>query len=867
MSAFFERILAPRFFRWRALLVFCGLAFAIQHQSRVYHLDILLGAKIPSKAVAQVFYSFNGVGYLEENNQVMLVHKGPTGEVTYESQLRTSKPIRTVRLDLSNKVGEVFWSSLTLIGPSGKTHVQGADLPKVAVSYDQLLIRSSDDTGQQMEATTSDPKIFVAIPSEVSALPTKERWLHWLTVLGWSALCVGTLEYLLRVLRREHPLNVRVTGVLERIAERWSEDTTIRFKPSSLMVYVVLLVFAMGWVGLKLNQSSNGVWDRMYPAEFVDRDVDLGTPRAIRSDEWNTMTPWILSQVQSGFKFDNPNLGAPGSAILAGAPFAGPLMIAQPKYWGFLLLDIERGYSWFWAFKSLGMIAAFFTLLLLITKGDVKVSLAGALATYGSSYVQWWLSSVPAEVIAGFSAAVVGSVYLLQARKTGGILFGAMLVAMAIPNLLLHLYPPYLQPLALLAVFLLIGLLANRQSLEAGLERLGFRAVVAVCTLLVVGSLVALWYEQAADTITLMLNTDYPGHRISLGGDFPLSHIFYGVFESWKISDNIPFPPVNPSEASKFWVLFPLAPLLVPLGQWTKPAMRPAVWLMAFCLMAVAWASLPLPTIVRTVMAAAGWYLTPASRVDLGISVASAILMAFLAAAIARGDVRVIRAPRALIPVIAFAGTLAYGFYLQLLDPDFFNLPRISLAASVVAGIAWSSIEAKRGLYLTLAVALALPTLHVNPIQSGLQPYLNKAIFQAARKFGGNDGDLWAVFGSLELSQGFKAAGLNVLNGTHYAPRMEWLDILDPDHKYKQVWNRYAHTNLVAANRDEKAEFKIDFADSYHITVDVCGSEFQALRVTHAAFKQPPTVFQTRCLEPLLTNDASGVQLYKILNH
>ena len=423
-----------------------------------------------------------------------------------------------------------------------------------------------------------------------------------------------------------------------------------------------------------------------------------------------------------------------------------------------------------------------------------------------------------------------------------------------------------MQPLVYLSVFVLLGLLANRHSAAVFRERLGLRVRVLFCSVLVMGLLVFVWYREASDTITLMLNTDYPGHRISSGGDYPLSRMFYGVFESWKVIDKvIPFPPVNPSEASSFWILFPMAPLLVPLNQWSKPVMRPVIWMMVFCMLTVAWASLPLPEVLRTLMANAGWYLTPATRCDFALAVASAMLMATLTAAVARGEVEVARFP-VVVFVGIFAATLGYGWVLQLRDPEFFNFWRVGLAALVVVAIAWSILRRHRGAYLWLAVLVAVPSLHVNPVQSGLGPYLHKGILAKARDVSNSERDLWAVFGNTDVAQGFKAVGLNVVNGTHYAPRMSWLDVLDPDHRYQQVWNRYAHIALVSAQPGQKPKFHIEVADSYFVTVDVCGPEFQSIGVTHAAFTYAPQPFETRCLEPLVTTHASGVQLFKIVN-
>lgn len=865
MKSWIGKIAAPRQIWWRALLLMACLMGLLHSQSKIYSLDVSMGAKLPPKSVAQVFYSYGGLVFPDTNNQVMLTYKQADGEITYEARLRTTRPIRLLRLDVSNLAGEIHWSSLKVLGKSGSIEVRGKDLPSVARSYNQLQIVSSGDAGQQMTASGIDPQVLIDIPIEMTQLPASAQRTHWLSVFGWSLLWVGLFECMLRLVRPENRVNIRVKHFLTRVAEHCSEDATIRFRPASLMVYAVLVSLAFICVALKLNQSSVGMWDQLYPAEFVERDISLGTPKGIRSDEWHTMTPWVLSQVQSGMQSDNVNLGAPSSAMLAGAPQMGWMMLAQPKYWGFVFLDMERGFSWIWAAKAFGLIAAFFTLLLMFTKGEVVISMAGALGVWGSSYVQWWLSSVPAEVISGFSAAVVGSVYLLVARKVGGLVFGAVLVAFAVPNLLLHLYPPYLQPLAYLSLFLLLGVIGSRHGLILFRQRLGLRLFTAACTVAVTGALVWWWYLQVADAIQLMLNTDYPGHRISAGGDLPLHRLFYGVFESWKIKDNdMPFPPVNPSEASSFWILFPFSLLLVAPGEWRKPAMRPALGMLLFCLLTLAWTSLPIPALARNLLASLGWYLTPATRGDFALAVGSALLMATVVGLIARGDVHRSRLPSPVLALFVVLAVGVYGVSLQLRDPIFFNWPRIGLATAAVSALMWAAHRGLRWWYLALTIFAAVPTLHVNPVQSGLGPFLQKGILQKAKSVGGETENLWAVFGSTEVAQGFKAVGLHVINGTHYAPRMAWIDTLDPSHRYQQVWNRYAHIDLERGEPDAPPVYKIDFADSYTIKVDVCSPKLSAIGVTHAAFAYSPSETEMRCLHPLLTGDHSGVSLYRI---
>jgi hypothetical protein len=551
---------------------------------------------------------------------------------------------------------------------------------------------------------------------------------------------------------------------------------------------------------------------------------------------------------------------------LGGAPVLSPVMVAQPKYWGFVFLDLERGFSWYWAYKSFGLVIAFFSLLLLLTKGDTVVSLAGALGMYGASYIQWWYSSVPSEVISGFAMAVIGSVYLLQARSTAGMAVGGLLAALAVPNLLLQLYPPFLLMMGYLAVFLLVGLLFNAKGLDNFLYRQSRRWAFIGLSAVVMGLLVGSWYSQVREAADVMMNTAYPGRRVNLGGDYPWYANFYGIFESWKIDDSVtPFPPVNPSESSNFWILFPLVLILVPWRRWwQQPVLRTVALLMAFCFLTLAWTSLPLPGAVKSVLAHMGWSLVPASRTQLGFAVASAMMMAMLVSATARGELQLVRLPAAGLSLFTALVVGGYGRYLQTMDPLFFSDGRIALGALAAAALVFAAHRGLRWLFLLVMVAAALPTTYVNPIQNGLEPYLKKRIFLLARQSGGGPQDRWAVYGNMRLAQGFRAVGLSVINGTYYTPRMEMLEKLDPDGQYKGVWNRYAHVELASGGPVPEPTFEIRYADHYRIIMDVCGPHIRSAGVTHLAFTYVPDTREQACLEPLLVNDYSGVNLYRL---
>jgi hypothetical protein len=140
------------------------------------------------------------------------------------------------------------------------------------------------------------------------------------------------------------------------------------------------LIFCLG-VAAKLHVSSVGMWN-----VYLDRLQDVpglvaGTPKYIRSDEWQLGTPWLLSQSNSepAWPTRNPSVGAETSALLVGLPTRHWTTIFRPAHWGFFLFDFERGFSWFWMFRTVILFVSLFVLCAQIGAGSLVLGLVGAL--------------------------------------------------------------------------------------------------------------------------------------------------------------------------------------------------------------------------------------------------------------------------------------------------------------------------------------------------------------------------------------------------------------------------------------------------------------------------------------------------------
>jgi hypothetical protein len=143
---------------------------------------------------------------------------------------------------------------------------------------------------------------------------------------------------------------------------------------------------------LKLNGSSVGCWQVALGEPMPIRGLLAGTPKTIRRDEWAAWTPFILSQAQKTprFPIENPDLGAGRAPLLMSVPAAYYTTLFRPQLWGFFLLDLERGFSWYWCAKVFGLLVAVAWMLRQLGIRSRGLALFGSAAFFFSSFTQWW---------------------------------------------------------------------------------------------------------------------------------------------------------------------------------------------------------------------------------------------------------------------------------------------------------------------------------------------------------------------------------------------------------------------------------------------------------------------------------------------
>jgi hypothetical protein len=803
-----------------------------------YELKLELELHNPVQQLPSLYHSENLVGFSADTHRYLSggVAIGD-GYRRYEAVLRSKRPIKMLRLDPLVTPGVVRIRSFVV--SAGETEVLTmGQLNKRIDQVQQLTEPVLSGTGGELMLTSSgnDPFFTLKIDSSVYGVDQrKNAVLAFLSLALMWALVIVLWLGLQRWYRSEPRALVMVRAQFRQMGAVLSDHGLIVFTPRVVVVVLGLaLVFAVG-VGLKLNLSALGAWDNYLKLENHPPSIALGHAKLIRTDEWYVHSPWVLNQAHRGLPVDNSNIGPPGAALLVAVPVKHISMIAQPKYWGFLFLDVDRAFAWFWMAKALGLLLFGFLLFLALTRNDFVLSIAGAFGLYSSSYLQWWFSAFTPEVLTGFMASLLAAIYLLKGTRLRSVWAGAVLLPLSMANLVLHLYPAHIVPMAYLAVFLLVPLVWMAWSRGVVQPLLKTRLLAGALSVVFFAALAYSVITTAWPAIQSMMGTEYPGRRFSLGGGLPYDQLLMGFFEFWRDGYDFPSNGGNQSESARFIFLFPVGLAAVWFYKQDKrlAALIAAGTLYAvFCLF---WMSWYLPEGVRQALAHLGWSYVPGNRLFMGLGVVSIFVAVLTCQLISKAGppsrLRMVLA----VTVAPALLTLAW-LYLRDFDAAFYNIQRLLVSVFIVGGMVAAVILGKRWWFLVLFLLSGWFSLQVNPVFSGTEILLKKTVFTSGAQLAGDGDRKWVVFGDLKVAQGLRAKGQDVLNGVQYAPNHAVMTRLDPSGQSSSVWNRYANMGFAVSPDSNVVSFELLNADLYIAKIHPCHAAFEQLGVDLFAF-------------------------------
>ncbi len=582
----------------------------------------------------------------------------------------------------------------------------------------------------------------------------------------------------------------------------------------------VALVF-ISCVALKLNGSSIGRWQNALREPAPIRGLLFSTPKKIRSDEWVVWTPSILSQARQTppFPIENLSLGYGRAPLLMSIPVAYYTTFFRPQLWGFFLLDLERGFSFYWCSKVFGLLLATVWLLRQLGIRSRGIIAFGAVWIFFSSFVQWWFSS-PAmlpEMVASWAMCIGCVIAFWQEAKRWQLTLAVMGFVFFGLNFILCLYPPFQIPMLLLGLAVLAGLWMERRNSDEPFRTRRGLLLVAASGVAILLALVPFWIETWS-TLQVVAQTEYPGRRHNTGGHYAVWQLFSGPIGFFESEDKVPPNFPNICEASNFYPLWPLAMFGVASGRARgRISISPLMVLLTVFIV-----GLSLYCVVRL-----PWWLLHATllahvheaRALLSIGVANILLVCLF---LDRYRKPIFGKYWALCGALGAALGIGALFHAVGARNEGFFADRIHFTLLILANAVLVTMFfwdcARRWLPLVFALLLICSNGLINPVMRGLGPLTESAALQEVDKIRAADPEAkWIAYGDYVTGQLVKATGAPVLNGTKIVPDLPFLRQLDPERTYEAVYNRYAWVICAVQVFPEEVSFSLLQAEFYTI--------------------------------------------------
>jgi len=622
-----------------------------------------------------------------------------------------------------------------------------------------------------------------------------------------------------------------------------------------------------------------------------DPSLVAGTPRPIRSDEWNVSTPLVIAQSHHGFpRYTADGLGRHDLAVVLDIPNRDWSTAFKPYNLPFLVLDVEHAFAARWWLLALLILLPAYGLMLLLT-GRMALAILFSLALYLSPFIHWWYLVITlATVGLGLFALACFLAAQYRASRIWRMVFLAG-SAYGLVGFALVFYPPFQVPVALVLAAVGVGWVIAQRS-EGRSPSLGGVAGDLAAVGLASGVVLALFYLSHKSTIAAITGTVYPGRRRITGGHGSLLQLFSAPFDLAVASHGATLSPAsNESELSSFVMLAPFVLLQLFRLRLRDLASRHLIPLVAagaaFATLLV-WYFISLPGVIAKVL-----FLdrVPPSRAVVGIGLADLLVVFFFLSTRPNG-------PAAAAAAAAAGTRTGTGTGDSVVEPRTVARERlwrertgaITCAALALAFSIWIGNQLATsfpGLQLTrhqllfisgcfaltvllillrkalaggvMLVALsAVLSLGVNPVYRGLGDLTSSPLVTTAVSLDASSHRTWLSFagdGNTELV----ASGVRTINAVSFYPDAKAWRLLDPAGAQSEAWNRYA--NVVFAPRADAGPPTISLVQLDVVKVEVypCDRVLDAFDVGFIVSRAPLTL---PCLSPAAELTHHGTPLY-----
>lgn len=647
-----------------------------------------------------------------------------------------------------------------------------------------------------------------------------------------------------------------------------SDLTLILFDRRTKIFLGLLLFIYILLSSLKIHTSSVGMWGNVFKTEDTT-SIIAGKPRAIRQDEWMLVTPALIGQYKAGFPISNLTMGDGNVPILWGYPFKDISMILKPNLWPYFFMDVERAFAFSWNFNIFFFLATIFLLFMLFTRNNFWLSVSGSFFIFLSGAMQWWSYALGIEMLY-LNIALLSFLYLIYSRNKKAIILSGLGFLFSTYSFITILYPPYQVPLVYLYLALFAGFLLKKREFNIIKINFTLRIIVFSATIISLAFFLYNYYGLVSHTFQLMMNTVYPGRRVTQGGDLIDGKLFSEFFGIYLAENTWPQQWWNICEASNFIMFFPIIFYCIAFNWFKSKKTDPIlIMLSLYIIVLLVWVLVGFPSFLSKITL---FSMSPVYRTLPVLGIANCILLFYyLSVAKAENKNKFTWLEAGILAIAIFGFLTIVANSINKATDSFFTNEQVrivSLLFTVVYLLTrFSHIKYLATGLMIILLAINIKNITVHPLTKGFSVLTNNPLVKLTEPIKKQDPDArWAVFGNQMLTNLLKVNNINVFNGVKGVPILKDMNILDPIGKKDSTYNRYAHIMLQSfINGRDSVDFRLNenkvVNDNYTISMDPCSPRLPQLGIKYFMFTYKPQEAEIRCMTPV--KDTFGIYIFK----
>lgn len=588
------------------------------------------------------------------------------------------------------------------------------------------------------------------------------------------------------------------------------------FKNRYIIAVLILFIIVLG----KFHGSSIGMWnDYVQPNQDYSYTKIIGTNRAIRSDEWLVNTPYAFSQEGNDYGYYNYNARASKTDMFSSifTPVKSLLILTRPFNIIYILFGNEYGLSFYWYGRLIALLLVTFEFLRLLSKNNKLLSLMGAIALTGSSVVLWWYSNYIVDLlISSQLTLLLFNQYLKEKSKKNRILC-SIGIGWSFSWFIMVLYPAWQIPLGYLSLIFAIYIFTN--NLNKNKEFKDY--LYLLISIFIVIVFLIIYFHYGLSTLRIIIDTVYPGKRISIGGNYGLQNFTY------IYSLLFPFKDIgNPCEYSIGVSLFPI-PLVISIFYILKNLFNKnknfikdnllIILLTMLSLIFTLYTFFEIPVVISKILLLS---YCPSERIIVILSIINLYLLILLV-----GKIKINKWYQYLTVILfAISTSILCIYFAHSLYPNYLNFNINVILTGFLFALILTFLLSYKKIYKYIFIGLMIfvgiiNLVFINPISYGTDVIYKKDASKKIQKVVNSDKDaVWISYNSITLQNFALLNNAKVLNSTNIYPNLKIWYKLDKNKKYLNVYNRYAH--IVIKFTDNNTTFKLNQSDMFTLNLN-----------------------------------------------